>query len=61
MFGKHGIFFSCKYEITLLSKGKDDLFPINGPKDGISGITENDDIHPGKDDIGILGWHSRKT
>ena len=33
----------------------------NTPKDGISGITEKDDFHPRKDDIGILDWPSRKS
>ena len=50
--GKGGISFSYKYEITLLSKKKDDIFPKNTPN--IPGITEKDDIHPRKDDIGIL-------
>ena len=54
MFGEDGISFSYKYEFTLLSKSKDDLFPKNTPKDDTSGITEKDDIHPRKDDIGIL-------
>ena len=30
-------------------------------KDDISSITEKDDTHPRKDDIGILDWHSRKS
>ena len=29
--------------------------------DDVSGITKKDDIHPKKDDIGILDWHSRKV
>ena len=29
--------------------------------DDVSGITKKDDIHPKKDDIGILDWHSRKS
>ena len=33
---------------------KDDLFLKNTRKDEISSITEKDDIHPRKDDIGIL-------
>ena len=53
--------FPANTKLPFCQKGKDDLFPKNGPKDGISGITENDDIHPGKDDIGILGWNSRKS
>ena len=35
-------------------KSKDDLFLKNTLKDYISGIIGKDDIHPGKDDIGIL-------
>ena len=31
----------------------------NTPKYDISGITEKDDTHPEKNDIGIPGWHSR--
>ena len=52
--GKGGIYFSYKYEITLLSKNKDDLFPKNTPKDNISSSTEKDDIRSRKDDTGIL-------
>ena len=52
--GKGGISFSYNYEIILLSKSKDDLFPKNTPKDDISGITEKDDIHLRKYVIGIL-------
>ena len=52
--GKGSFSFPYKYEVTLLSKSKDDLFPKNTPKDDISGITEKDDIHTRKDDIGIL-------
>ena len=54
MFGKGGTFFSYKYEITLLSKNKDDLFPKNTLKDNISSITKKDGFHPRKSDIGIL-------
>ena len=54
MLGKDSISFSYKYEITLLSKSKNNLSPKNTPKDDISSITEKDDIHPRKDDIGIL-------
>ena len=52
--GKGGIYFSYKYEITLLSKKKRWSFRKNTPKDDISGIIEKDDIHPRKDDLGIL-------
>ena len=41
-------------ELPFCQKSKDDLFPKNTPKDGISSITEKDDTHPRKDDIGIL-------
>ena len=51
---KGGISFSYKYEITLLSKKKRWSFRKNTPKDDISGIIEKDDIHPRKDDLGIL-------
>ena len=61
MLGKDSISFSYKYEITLLSKSKNNLFPKNTPKDDISSITEKDDIHPSKDDIVILDRHSRKS
>ena len=50
MFGKD-IYFSYKFEVTLPSKSKDDLFPKNIPKDDIYSITEKDNIHPRKDDI----------
>ena len=40
---------------------KDNVFPKNTPIDDISNITEKDDIRPGKDDIDILDWHSRKS
>ena len=43
--GKDGIYFSNKDEITILSKKQRWSFP---------GITSKDDIHPRKDDIGIL-------
>ena len=35
-------------------KSKDYLFSQNTPKDDISGITEKNNIHPRKNDIGIL-------
>ena len=59
--GKGGISFYYKYEITLLSKIKDDLLPKNTLKYYISGITGTYDIHPRKHDIGILDGHSRKS
>ena len=61
LFGKDGISFSYKHEITLREKSKDDLLPIKTLKDDIFSITEKDDSHPRKDDIGILDWHSRKS
>ena len=51
---KGRISFSYEYEITLLSKKENDLFSQNTPEDDNSGITEKDDIHPRKDDIGII-------
>ena len=61
MFCKDGVCFFYKYEITLCEKSKGDLFPKNTRKNDISGITEKDDIHPRKDDVDILDWHSRKS
>ena len=46
--------FPTNMKLPFCQKSKDDLFPKNTPKDDISGITEKDDIHPRKDDIGIL-------
>ena len=60
MFGKDGISFPTNMKLPFSQKSKDDLFPKNKPKDDISGITEKNDIHPRKGDIGILDWHSRK-
>ena len=40
--------------LPFCQKSKADLFPKNTPKDDISRITEKDDIHPRKDDIGFL-------
>ena len=40
-------------KLPFCQKSKDDLFPKNTRKDDISGITEKDDIHPRKEDIGI--------
>ena len=48
-------------KLPFCQKSKDDLFPKNAPKHDIFGITEKDDIHLRKDDIDILGWHSRKS
>ena len=48
-------------KLPFCQKSKDDLFRKNTPKDDISGITKNDDIHPRKDDIGILDGDSRKN
>ena len=54
--------FSYKYEIILLSKKQRWSSPNeNTPKDDISNITEKDDSHLWKDDIGILDWHSSKS
>ena len=46
--------FPTNMKLSFCQKSKDDLFPQNTPKDDTSGITEKDDIHPRKDDIGIL-------
>ena len=47
-------FFPTNMKLPFCQKSKDDLFPKNTPKDDISSITEKDDIHSRKDDIGIL-------
>ena len=47
-------FFPTNMKLLFCQKRKDNLFPKNLPKDDIFGITEKDDIHPRKDDIGIL-------
>ena len=52
--------FPTNLKLSFCQKSKEDLFPKNAPEDYISGITEKDNIHPWKDDIGILDWHSRK-
>ena len=46
--------FPTNMKLPSCQKRKDDLFPKNAPKDDISSITEKDDFHPRKDDIGIL-------
>ena len=46
--------FLTNMKLPYCQKSKYDLFLKNAPKDDISGITEKDDIHPRKDDIGIL-------
>ena len=46
--------FPANMKLSFCEKSKDDIFPKNTPEDGIFGITEKDDIHPRKDDIGIL-------
>ena len=46
--------FPTNKKLPFCQKAKDDLFPKNAPKDDISGITGKDDIHPRKDNIGIL-------
>ena len=45
--------FPTNMKLLFCQKSKDDLFAKNPSKDGISDITEKDDIHPGKDDLGI--------
>ena len=51
--------FPTNMKLPFCQKSKDDLFPKNTPKDDISRITEKDDIHPRKDDIGILCQKSK--
>ena len=46
--------FHLNMKLPFCQKSKDDLSPKNTSKDDISGITEKDDVHLGKDDIGIL-------
>ena len=53
--------FPTNMKSPFWQKSKDDLFQKNTPKDDISGITEKDNINPRKDNIGILGLHSRKS
>ena len=53
--------FPTNMTLPFCQKSKDDLFSKNTRKDDISGITEKDHIHPRKEDIGILDWHSRKS
>ena len=48
-------------KLPFWQKSKDDLFPKNTRKDDISSITENDNIHPRKEDSGIIDWHSRMS
>ena len=48
------LLFPTNTKLPLCKKCKDDLLPTNAPKDDISGITEKDDTHPRKDDIGSL-------
>ena len=46
--------FPTNMKLPFCQKSKDDLFLKNALNDDISSITEKDDIHPRKDDIGIL-------
>ena len=46
--------FPTNMKLPFSQKSKDDLFPKNKPKDDISRIFEIHDIHPRKDNIGIL-------
>ena len=48
------VLFPTNMKLPFCQKRTDDLFPKNTPNNNISGITEKDDIHPRKDDIGIL-------
>ena len=53
--------FPTNMKLPFCPKSKDNLFPKNTRTGDISGITEKDDIHPRKDDVDILDWHSRKS
>ena len=46
--------FPTNMKLPFCQKIKDDIFPKNTSEDGITGITEKDDIHHRKDDIGTL-------
>ena len=46
--------FPANMKLPFCQRSKHDRFPKNTPKDNISSITEKGDIHPRKDDIGIL-------
>ena len=46
--------FPTNMKLHFCQKSKDDLFLKNTLKDYISSIIGKGDIHPGKDDIGIL-------
>ena len=52
--------FPTNMKLLFCQKSKDDHFDKNPSKDGISNITQKDNIHPRKNDIAILDWHSRK-
>ena len=61
MLVKVAFLFPTNMKWSFCQKSKDELFPKNGHKDDISGITEKDGTHPRKDDIGILDLNSRKS
>ena len=46
--------FSTSMKLLFCQKSKDDLFQKNTPEVDIFVIIEKDDIHPRKDDVGIL-------
>ena len=46
--------FPKNMKLRFCQKSKDDVFPKDEPQDDISGNTEKDDIHPRKDEVGIL-------
>ena len=52
-------FFLQTWNYPSVKKAKRIFSPKNTPKYDISSITEKDDTHPEKNDIGIPGWHSR--
>ena len=53
-------FFLQTLGYSTVKKIKNILLPKNALKDDISSITEKDDTHPRKYDIGTLEWHSTK-
>ena len=46
--------FPANMKIPFCQKSKDDFFQENPPKNDITDITKKDDIHPRKNNIGIL-------
>ena len=57
---KDGIAFSYKLWNYASAKKAQMIFSQKIHLNDISSVTEKNDTHPRKDDIGILGWHPRK-